>query len=41
MSEFVPDPAAMTITAINPAGERRSWRLSELLPDGFSGRELP
>jgi cytidine deaminase len=41
MSEFTPDPTAMTITAVNPAGESRSWRLSELLPDGFSGRELP
>ncbi|MBX3159384.1 MAG: cytidine deaminase [Deltaproteobacteria bacterium] len=41
MSEFTPDPTAMTITAVNPAGEARSWLLSELLPDGFSGRELP
>jgi len=39
--EFAPDPAAVTVTAINPAGERRSWTLAELIPDGFSGRELP
>jgi len=39
--EFAPDPAAITVTAINPAGERRSWTLAELIPDGFSGRELP
>jgi cytidine deaminase len=39
--EFAPDPAAVTVTAINPRGERRSWTLAELLPDGFSGRELP
>jgi cytidine deaminase len=39
--EFAPDPAKVTVTAINPAGERRSWTLAELIPDGFSGRELP
>jgi cytidine deaminase len=39
--EFAPDPAAVTITAINPRGERRTWTLAELIPYGFSGRELP
>ena len=39
--EFAPDPAAVTVTAINPRGERRSWTLAQLIPDGFSGRELP
>jgi len=39
--EFARDPAAVVVTAINPGGERRSWTLAELLPDGFSGRELP
>jgi cytidine deaminase len=39
--EFAADPAAVTVTAINPRGERRSWTLAELIPDGFSGRELP
>jgi cytidine deaminase len=39
--EFAPDPAAVTVTAVNPAGERRTWTLAELIPDGFSGRELP
>ena len=39
--EFAPDPAAVTVIAINPRGERRSWTLAELIPDGFSGRELP
>lgn len=39
--EFAADPAAVTVTAVNPAGERRSWTLAQLLPDGFSGRELP
>jgi cytidine deaminase len=41
LREFAPDPAAVTVTAINPRGERRTWTLAELLPDGFSGRELP
>jgi cytidine deaminase len=40
LCEFAPDPAQVTVTAINPRGERRSWTLAELLPDGFSGREL-
>jgi cytidine deaminase len=39
--EFAADPAAVTVTSINPAGERRSWTLAQLLPDGFSGKELP
>lgn len=39
--EFAPDPAAVTVTAVNPKGERRTWTLAELIPDGFSGRELP
>jgi cytidine deaminase len=41
LHEFATDPAAVTVIAINPRGERRSWTLAELLPDGFSGRELP
>jgi len=39
--EFAPDPAAVTVTAVNPRGERRSWTLAALIPDGFSGKELP
>ena len=39
--EFAPDPTAVTVTAISPSGERRSWTLAELIPDGFSGKELP
>ncbi len=39
--EFAPDPSAVTVVAINPRGERREWTLAQLLPDGFSGRELP
>ena len=39
--EFANDPERVTVTAINPQGERRSWTLAQLIPDGFSGRELP
>lgn len=39
--EFAADPAAVVVTAVNPAGEVRSWTLAQLLPDGFNGRELP
>ena len=39
--EFAPDPAAVTVVAVNPQGERRAWTLAQLIPDGFSGRELP
>jgi cytidine deaminase len=41
MLELAADPAAVTVTAVNPQGERRSWTLAELIPYGFSGRELP
>jgi cytidine deaminase len=41
LREFASDPAAVTVTAINPRGERRTWTLATLLPDSFSGRELP
>ncbi len=39
--EFAADPKTVTVIAINPAGERRTWTLAQLLPDAFSGRELP
>lgn len=39
--EFAADPAAVTVTSFNPRGERRSWTLAELIPDGFNGKELP
>jgi cytidine deaminase len=39
--EFAADPAAVTIIGINPQGERRTWTLADLIPYGFSGRELP
>ena len=39
--EFAPDPSKVPVVAINGLGERREWTLAELLPDSFSGRELP
>jgi cytidine deaminase len=39
--EFAPHPERVTVIAVNPRGERRSWQLADLLPDGFSGNELP
>jgi len=39
--EFAADPARVTVTSVNPAGEARTWTLAELIPDGFNGRELP
>jgi len=39
--ELAPDPGAVRVTAVNAKGMRRSWTLAELIPDGFSGRELP
>jgi cytidine deaminase len=39
--EFAPDPAEVTVIAVNPQGERRSWTLAELIPFGFRGGELP
>ncbi len=39
--ELAEDPAAVTVIGINSAGERRAWTLAELIPHGFTGRELP
>ncbi len=39
--EFARDPSQVIVTSVNPAGEQRSWTLAQLIPDGFSGRELP
>jgi len=41
LAEFAAHPDRVTVVAINPAGERRTWTLAELLPDAFTGRELP
>jgi cytidine deaminase len=39
--EFARDPQTFVVTAVNRQGERRDWLLNQLIPDGFSGRELP
>lgn len=41
LREFCPDPVKVIVTSINLEGERRSWTVAELLPDGFTGAELP
>jgi cytidine deaminase len=41
LREFARDPKTLKIIAINPRGERREWTLEHLLPDSFSGEELP
>lgn len=41
LREFASDPAAFRVVATNLHGERREWTLAELLPDSFSGAELP
>lgn len=41
LREFTGDPTKVTVTAINAKGEARHWTVAELLPDGFSGAELP
>ncbi len=41
LRELAADPERVLVIAINPRGERRTWTLAQLLPDSFSGRELP
>jgi cytidine deaminase len=41
LREFADDPTQVVVVAINPQGERRTWTLEQLLPDSFTGRELP
>ncbi|MEO6773463.1 MAG: cytidine deaminase [Kofleriaceae bacterium] len=41
LREFAANPDQVRITAVNPQGERRSWTLGGLLPDSFTGAELP
>ncbi len=39
--EFAKDASKVTVTALNRTGEKRSWTLDQLIPDGFNGSELP
>jgi cytidine deaminase len=41
LRELSRDPKVVKITSINARGERREWTLEQLLPDSFSGAELP
>jgi cytidine deaminase len=41
LREFCKDPTKVIVTSVNHKGERRSWTVAELLPDSFSGAELP
>jgi len=41
LAEFATQLEQVAVVAINPAGERRSWTLAELLPDAFRAGELP
>jgi cytidine deaminase len=41
LREFASDPGKVLVTAVNPQGERRTWTLAQLLPDSFTGQELP
>ena len=41
LREFSADPTKVKVISINRKGERREWTVAELLPDSFSGSELP
>jgi cytidine deaminase len=41
LREFSADPSKVKVISINRKGERREWTVAELLPDSFSGAELP
>ena len=38
--EFADDPAALRVIAVNTDGERAEWTLAELIPAGFTGKQL-
>jgi cytidine deaminase len=38
--ELADEPARLRVLAVNPAGERVEWTLAELLPHGFTARQL-
>ncbi len=39
--EFCDDPATVRVVSTNPAGERVEWTVAELIPAGFTGKQLP
>jgi cytidine deaminase len=40
LHEFVDDPAELRVVAINPSGQRVEWTLAELIPAGFTRKQL-
>jgi cytidine deaminase len=38
--EFADDPAQVRVVSVNPSGDRAEWTLAELIPAGFTGRQL-
>lgn len=40
LMEFAPHPEAVAVIAMNTTGERRQFTLAELLPYGFSGKDM-
>lgn len=41
LREFCRDPKTVRVISVNGAGEQREWTVDQLLPDSFSGSELP
>ncbi len=38
--EFCPDPAAVRVIAVGPDGASAEWTVAELIPHGFTGKQL-
>lgn len=38
--EFADDAEHLRVVCLNPAGERAEWTLAELIPFGFTGKQL-
>ena len=38
--EFTPDPTRVRVIAVGPDGERAEWTVAELIPHGFTGKQL-
>ncbi|HUQ06526.1 MAG TPA: cytidine deaminase [Kofleriaceae bacterium] len=38
--EFTPDPSKVRVLALGPDGARDEWTVAELIPHGFTGKQL-
>lgn len=38
--EFADDPSRLRVIAVNTSGEKAEWTLAELIPAGFTGKQL-